>query len=72
MSWYKPHLNLSLDLILQFAGSKDAKIIDVEGAGNNRLPVQQIDPHDGEVLWFTDQLALSLLKKEPKEQNRND
>jgi hypothetical protein len=38
--------------------------------GAQSVLVQQIDPHDGEVLWFTDQLALSLLKKEPKEQNR--
>lgn len=31
VSWYKPHLNLSLDLILQFMPSEDAKIIDVGG-----------------------------------------
>lgn len=36
VSWYKPHLDLSLDLILKFAVSKDAKIIDV-GGGTSTL-----------------------------------
>ena len=34
VSWYKPHLDLSLGLILQFAGSKNAKIIDVGGGAS--------------------------------------
>ena len=34
VSWYKPHLNLSLDLIVKFAASKDVKIIDVGGGAS--------------------------------------
>ncbi len=34
VSWYKPHLDLSLDLILKSAISKDARIIDVGGGAS--------------------------------------
>lgn len=36
VSWYKPNLNVSLDLILKFAASENAKIIDV-GGGTSTL-----------------------------------
>ena len=31
VSWYKPHLNLSLEFILNSAKSKEVKIIDIGG-----------------------------------------
>lgn len=37
MSWYEPHLNKSLDFILELGLSKDSKIIDI-GGGASTLP----------------------------------
>ncbi|MBI4431473.1 MAG: 6-phosphogluconolactonase, partial [Candidatus Omnitrophica bacterium] len=54
-----PLINQAEFIFLLISGREKAEILKavLEGAGNNSLPVQKVNPQDGEVLWFTDQSA---------------
>ena len=58
-----PVINHASVIFFLVSGREKAQILKTVLEGNERqLPAQQVNPLNGEVLWFTDQPAASALK----------